>query len=158
DRGFADAIPSDVVRFVTAKNPAVMPHSVEVRARHDGRGFMILTNGFGRAAQRDPERADCAHIEVAAWVPSHSFQLVNLVGTLAACGQDSTTGAWKPADLLGAPFEELGIGGFVLADGGAVEMAGGPRVRVLLLVPLSPREYGRVRGGGATDWLSDNRV
>ena len=153
DRGLGDAIPSDLVRDVSATDPEVIPHSVEVRARHDGRGFMIVTNGFGRIAQREVERADCTHIEVAAWVTSPAFELVQLVGMLA-----SHADSWKPADTVGAPIDELGIGGFVLADGGAVNMGGGPSVRVLVLVPLSPDAYARVRGGGAADWLSQNVV
>jgi len=158
DRGLADAIPSELVRDVAAKNPGTIPHSVGVRARHDGRGFMIVTNGLGRVAQRDSERANCTHIEIAAWVPAHSFELIELVGLLASDAHSSTTGGWKPADTLTAPIDELGIAGFVLADGGAVDMGGGASVRLMLLVPLGPNEYERVRGGGAADWLSKNDV
>ncbi len=157
DRGLSDAIPSDLVRDVAARNPDVIPHSVEVRALHDGRGFMIVTNGFGRSPQHAPEREDCTHLEVAAWVPTHVFELVQLVGTLAGHAHSSTK-AWKPADTLGAPIDELGIGGFVLADGGAVNMGGGPTVRLLILVPLAPNEYESVRGGGAANWLSEHPV
>lgn len=156
DRGLADAIPSDLVRDVSARNPDVVPHSVEVRARHDGRGFMIVTNWFGRIAQRNVERVDCTHIEIAAWVPAHAFKLVHLVGTLASRAHSLTTG-WKPADMIGAPIDELGIVGFVLADAGAVSMGGGLSVRLLMLVPLAPHEYERVHGDGA-DWLSKNVV
>jgi hypothetical protein len=158
DRGLAEVVPSDLVRDVPARNPDVIPHSVEVRARHDGRGFIVVTNGFGRRPQRHVDRADCTHIEVAAWAPTHAFELVQLVGTLAGHAHRSTAGGWKPADTLGAPIEEFGIGGFVLADGGAVGMGGGPAVRLLLLVPLTAREYELVRGGGAADWLSKNTV
>ncbi len=148
DRGLADAIPSDLVRDIAARNPDIIQHSVEVGARHDGRGFMIVTNGLGRTAQRGAERVDCTHIEVAAWVPAHVFELVQLVGNLTSMPFLRQLGAWKPADTLSTSIENLGLGGFVLADGGAVDMGGGPSVRLLLLVPLSPQEYERVRGAG----------
>jgi hypothetical protein len=78
------------------------------------------------------------------------------VGQLAANLHSSTTGGWHPADTLGAPLAEIGIGGFVLADGGAIGLGAGPAVRLLLLVPLTEAEYESVRRGGAANWLSKN--
>jgi hypothetical protein len=158
DRGLADTIPSDLVRDVPSTNPDVVEHSVEVRERHDGRGYLIVTNGLGRIAQQEIARADCAHIEVAAWAPTHFFELVELVGTLGTHAHVSTTGEWTPGDLLQAPIAELGIGGFILADGAEVSMGVGPSVRLLLMVPLTPEDCDRVRGGGAADWLSKNEI
>src|SRR5262249_19276224 len=109
-------------------------------------------------AQRNVERSDCTHVEVAAWVPDSVFELVHLVGTLARHAHASTGVGWKPADTVGAPIDELGIVGFVLADGGEVRMGGGPSVRLLMLVPLASDEYERVRDGRATEWLSKNVV
>lgn len=157
DRGLAELVPSDLERDVGTNDAGVMPHVVEVRMRHDGRGYLVVTNGFGRVPQPDVPRPDCAFIEVGAWAPMHTLALVSIVGTLAHQAHLSSEG-WKPCDTLGAPIEELGIGGFVLADGGVVSMGDGPSVRLLLLVPLDDTEYAQVRGGGAADWLAANPV
>jgi hypothetical protein len=146
DFGLVDVFPSDLLRDVPAHGTTT-PHAVEVRGRLDGRGFLVVTNGFGRGQ---------LHLEVGAWVREHSFDLVKLVGALGALSHASESGPWKVGDTVGAPVEELGIGGFVLADGGHVGMGGGPTVQILLLVPVTPADYAHVRGGGALDWLAKN--
>jgi len=158
DHGLEGLTPSDLLTDVNARNPDGLPHSVEVRARHDHRGFLIVTNGFGRTPRPGGGAVECPPVEVAAWVPEHSFELVRLVGMLGGEMFASSSGAWKPGDSLTAPIEELGIGGFVVADGGRVEMGGGPTVQLLLLVPLAPQAYAEVRGGSVARWLSANPV
>jgi hypothetical protein len=143
DRGLGDLVPSHIVRDVPSQSRQPLEHDVEVRARDDGRGFLVVTNGFGRAAR----------FEVAAWVPHETFELVKLVGGLAAFALEA---GWKVGDTVAAPIEELGIGGFVIADGGNVAMGTAPSVRILLLVPLAETDYARVRGGGAAAWLARN--
>jgi hypothetical protein len=145
DRGLAALVPGHLVRDVRARTQQPLPHTVEVRARDDGRGFLIVTNGFGRAAR----------FEVAAWVPHETFELVQLVGTLAASALAAPI-AWQAGDTVAAPVLDLGIGGFVIADGGTVAVGAGPAVRVLLLIPLAEADYPLVRGGGAASWLTAN--
>ncbi|WP_163866713.1 hypothetical protein [Myxococcus eversor] len=157
DRGLDTLLPSELRVDVRSNNPDVTPHSVEVRERHDGQGFLLVTNGFGRLAQGDAGCVDCPRVEIGAWLPDHSFELLRFVGGVASGVHESTVG-WKPCDTVATPNHERGMGGFVLADGGQVEMGGGPGVRLLLLVPLSPPDYERVRGGGAAEWLSRNTV
>jgi hypothetical protein len=158
DCGVPDLVPSDLLRDVPSSNPDVLPHSVEVRARQDGRGFLIVTNGLGRKAHPRGDTVDFPRIEVGAWVPAHSIELVRLVGALAVASHAAEGDAWKPGDTLTAPVGDLGIAGFLLADGGKVEMGGGPDVRLLLLVPLTSVEYQRVRGGGGARWLAQHEV
>lgn len=159
DRGLDDIVPSRKIRDVATKNPAVIPHSVEIRMRHDNRGYLVVTNGFGRIAIKSgaPDGGG-TNLEVAAWVPADRFPLLVLVGQVASNAHNSTTGGWQPGDTLAAAYEEIGIAGFVLADGGEVDMGGGPNVRILLLVPLAKDEYDNVRGGGATAWLASHVV
>ncbi|MDQ3339362.1 MAG: hypothetical protein M4D80_29710 [Myxococcota bacterium] len=142
DCGIAELVPSYLVRDVKSQSKEPVPHSVMVRARDDGRGFLTVTNGFGRTSQR----------ELAIWTDHESFELVQIVGTFAAFAHESPEG-WKPHDTIAAPIEERGIGGFVIADGGTVST---PHVQVLLLVPLSADNYERVRGGHAAAWLAAN--
>lgn len=141
-----DAFPSSA--------PDVVPHTVEVRARDDGRGFLLVTNGFGRIAQRHADARDFAHVELAIWAPSNKLDLVHLVGNLGALMHSPDGDTWKAGDTLLAPIERLGIGGFVLADGGVVDMGGGPTVHLLLVVPVTPDEYAGVCQGRAAAWLS----
>ncbi len=145
DRGLAELVPSHIVRDVPANSRQPLEHNVEVRAREDGRGFLVVTNGFGRKAR----------FEVAAWVPLETLELVKLVGVLASFALEAPTG-WKVGDTVAAPIEELRIGGFVIADGGTVAMGTAQSVRILLLVPLAETDYARVRGGGAEAWLARN--
>lgn len=158
DRGLAELVPNGQIRDVSSKNPNVVPHAVEVRVRRDNRGYLIVTNGFGRI----PINAQAlvgggANVEVAAWVPEDRFQLVALVGQLAS-NAHSSTGGWQPGDLLAAAYDDIGIAGFVLADGGVVDMGGGPNVQLLLLVPLAKDEYDSVRGGSAGAWVANHVV
>lgn len=145
DCGLADLVPSHIVHDVPARSRRPLEHIIEVRARADGRGFLVVTNGFGRNAG----------FEIGAWVPIDSFELVKLVGLLAAHALEAPV-AWAVGDTIAGPIEELGIGGFVIADGGAIAMGAAPTVRILLLVPLAETDYPRVRGGGAAAWLARN--
>jgi len=145
DRGLADRVPSHVVHDVPAGSRRPLEHTVEVRAREDGRGFLVVTNGFGRKAG----------FELGAWVPIDSFELVKLVGLLAAAALEAPV-AWNVGDTVAGPVEELGIGGFVIADGGVIAMGPAPSVRMMLLAPLAEIDYARVRGGGAAAWLERN--
>ena len=124
-----------------------------VRERRDGQGFLTVTNGFGRAPHPRVERLDCTHFELGAWSAEHGFRLLSLVGSLAGDARHSPAAGWKPGDTLAAELPPLGIGGFVLADGGAVPMGDGPSVRLLLLVPVTSAQYAQIRGGGAQAYL-----
>jgi hypothetical protein len=155
DHGLDALVPSHIIRDVGA-NGGEVPHRVEVRERRDGLGFLTVTNGFGRAPHPRIERPDCAYFELGAWSEAHAFQLLSLVGSLAGEARHSPAAGWKPGDTIAAALPALGIGGFVLADGGAVSMGDGPSVRLLLLVPVTPAEYARVQGGGAGAYLDDH--
>ena len=140
EQGLRSIIPSDLVREDPSQDP---PFSVEVRDRHDGRRYLVVTNGFGPGGL----------IELGAWVPAHAPALIQLVGLLAR-ELRSTPVRWQPCDTLASPIEELGVAGFVLADGGAVDIAPNtPRVQLLLLVPLTPGDYAPARGGNARAYL-----
>jgi hypothetical protein len=145
DRGLAELVPSHIVRDVPAKPPEPIPHNLEVRARDDGRGFLVVTNGFGRAAG----------FEIAVWVPRDTFLPVKLVGGLAALALAGSE-PWNVGDTVAAPLDRLAIGGFVIADGGTVEVPRARSVQLLLLVPLTEADYAAVRGGGARAWLEAN--
>jgi hypothetical protein len=147
DHGLDELVPSYIVRDVPSRSRQPLEHNVEVRARDDGRGFLVVTNGFGAKAG----------FEVAAWVPRESLELVQLVGTLAGAALEAPV-AWKPGDTLAAPVEDFAIGGFIIADGGTVTMARAPGVRIFLLIPLAEADYTRVRGGGAAAWLASNEL
>ncbi|MCC6898060.1 MAG: hypothetical protein IT377_03745 [Polyangiaceae bacterium] len=151
---FALAYPSDVVADVPCTAEGVVPHSIEVRRPRSDPGFVILTAGLGRIAQAGGDAAGFPHVELAAWVDEHSFELLTWVGRLARTLHERGPSAkpWKVGDTLRAPIAELGIGGFVLAEGGFVVMPKGQPVTVLSLVPLSPAEYDEAAGAG-TAWL-----
>ncbi len=151
---FALAYPSDVVADVPCTAAGVVPHSIEVRRPRSDPGFVILTAGLGRMAQAGGDAVGFPHVELAAWVDDHSFELVTWVGRLARTLHERgpTAKPWKVGDTLRAPIAELGIGGFVLAEGGFVVMPKGQPVTVLSLVPLSPAEYEEAAGAG-TAWL-----
>lgn len=158
DHGLSALIPSDIIRDIAANQPEI-PHRVEVRERHDGLGFLTVTNGFGRAPHAIVHRADCAHFEVGVWSSDHAFGLLRLVGMLADYARRSDAGGWQPGDTVATDLPLLGIGGFVLADGGPVDMGSGAEasVRLLLLIPLSPHEYATVRGHGLA-WLASHPI
>jgi hypothetical protein len=158
DAAIHATIPNELVDDMEPETATGVPHRVQVRARDDGRGVMIVTNGVGRQPQPGVELDDWAHVELAAWVPEPHAALAELVGTLASSMHSDGSGAWRPGELLGAPIADLGIGGFLLADGGSVEMFGGPTVRLLLMVPLAPSHYRRVRREGAEAWLAKHRI
>lgn len=151
---FSEAYPSDVVADVPCVAENVIPHSIEVRRPEKDPGFVILTAGLGRVAQPGGDSVGAPHVELAAWVDEHSFELVTWVGrlgrTLHERGPDAKP--WKVGDTLRAPIAELGIGGFVLAEGGFVVMPKGQPITVLSLVALSPAEYEEAAGAGSA-WL-----
>lgn len=151
---FGEAYPSDVVADVPCVAPGVIPHSIEVRKPHADPGFVILSAGLGRVAQPGGDAVGAPHVELAAWVDEHSFELVTWVGRLARTLHERGPSAkpWKVGDTLRAPIAELGIGGFVLAEGGFVVMPKGAPVTVLSLVALSPAEYDEAAGAGSA-WL-----
>lgn len=151
---FSEAYPSDVVADVPCLAKGVIPHSIEVRRPHADPGFVILTAGLGRVAQAGGDAVGTPHVELAAWVDEHSFELVTWVGRLARTLHERGPDAkpWKTGDTLRAPIADLDIGGFVLADGGFVVMPKGQPVTVLSLVPLSPEEYAEAAGAGSA-WL-----
>lgn len=151
---FSEAYPSDVVADVPCVAEGVLPHSIEVRRPAADPGFLILTAGIGRVAQAGGDSVGVPHVELAAWVDEHSFELVTWVGRLARMVHERGPDAkpWKPGDTLRAPIAELKIGGFVLAESGFVVMPKGAPITVLCLVPLSESEYGEARGAG-TAWL-----
>lgn len=154
----SEVYPSHVVSERPCENPSLPPHSVQVRKCHDRPGYLIVTNGFGRLVQRGGNEVGVPHAEIVAWVENHDFDLVSLVGRLGTIMATSEPGsaAWKPADTLGLSLPEIGVGGIVLANGGAVPMPGGPPVTLLMVVPLNDTEYAGVRGGGAAAWLAMN--
>ena len=45
DHGLAELVPGPLVRDIRARTQEPLPHTVEVRARADGRGFLIVTPG-----------------------------------------------------------------------------------------------------------------
>ena len=154
---FSDAYPSEVLASVPCVAKEVIPHSIEVRKPQGDPGFLILSAGLGRVAQAGGDTVAAPHVELAAWVDDHSFELVTWVGRLARMVHDRGPDAkpWKAGDTLLAPMSELGIAGFVLADGGFVVMPKGAPITVLALVPLGPEEYARARGAGSA-WLEAN--
>ncbi len=151
---FSEAYPSEVVADVPCIAEGVVPHSIEVRRPRADPGFVILTAGLGRQAQAGGDAVGFPHVELAAWVDDHSFELVTWVGRLARTlhGRGSDAKPWKTGDTLRAPIAELDIGGFVLAEGGFVVMPKGQPVTVLSLVPLAPAEYDEAAGAGS-EWL-----
>jgi len=151
---FGEAYPSDVIADVPCIAEGVVPHSIEVRRPHSDPGFVIVTAGLGRVAQAGGDAVGVPHVELAAWVDQHSFELVTWVGRLARTLHERGPEAkpWKPGDTLRAPITELGIAGFVLAEGGFVVLPKGQPVTVLSLVPLSPTEYEEAAGAGSA-WL-----
>jgi hypothetical protein len=154
----AELYPSHVVTETPCENPAVPPHSVQVRKSHDRPGYFIVTNGFGRLIQPGGDEVGVLHAEVFAWVEHQSLALVSLVGRLGTIMHSREPGgaAWKVGDTLGLSLPELGIGGFVLAKGGDVAMPGGAPVTLLMIVPLTASEYEGIRRGGAAAWLAKN--
>ena len=145
DRGLAELVPSQLVRDVRLQTHQPLAHHVEVRARKDGRGYLIVTNGFGHKAG----------LELGTWTNRDTFELVQVVGMLAAFALESPAG-WKAGDTVAAPIAALGIAGFVLADGGTVAMGDASDVRLVLLVPLTEADHEQVRSGGAAAWLADH--
>jgi hypothetical protein len=53
DRGLGCRNPGRIERELPSRSPEVPPHVVTIRSRDDGRGFLMVTNGFGLRAKSD---------------------------------------------------------------------------------------------------------
>jgi len=154
---FERAYPSQLVSEVPCSSRAVVPHVIQVRRPKTDPGFVIITNGLGRVEQPHGEAAGAAHVELAAWVDEADFELVQWVGRIGPLlhGRGAGASAFKPGDTLRAPIPELGIAGFVLADGGFVPMPAGAPITLLALIPLDAADYAAASGAG-TAWLAES--
>lgn len=129
----------------------------EVEVRESSAGYLMTSNGVGRVAQRfGSEERGNLHVELVTAMKAHHPMIANLLATVAAHihTQSSPGEAFKAGDTVGVPFNEIGAAGFVLVAAGSVNIATGPAIDLLELVPLTKAEYEAARMLGSSEVVS----
>ncbi len=152
-----ETLPGALMVGYPSEDPGRLPHALDVRSQEPGQGYCLLTNGFGRVIQTSGVQAGVPHIELMAQVSLFSPELLDELEAISVGidGREPGASAWKVGDTVGYAIESRGIAGFVLANGGRVQMPGGSPVQLLQLVPLTASEYAEVRRGSGP-WLAQH--
>jgi hypothetical protein len=149
DDAFARAFAGQTTGVFPADGDTAVPHKLIMR--RDARGsVLVATNGLGRIAQ--PGGA----IELVTCLPQPSLELAAIVGSIGAYAVTRGPDA-EPVrvfDRLQAPLPELDIGGFLVDDGGKLELGAGRSVQLLALVPVTAAEYAEAQRDGTDRWLA----
>lgn len=140
---------TELVRDYPCENPRRIPHVVEIWSRPEG-GWFVMTNGMGRSVQEAAKRG-ARRVELMLRTDVVAFRMVQVLGALAlGFEQRAPAGPpWKVGDTVTWKVDGTDIAGFVLADGGTVQMPSELPVQMLLLLPLTAPEYAQARRGTA---------
>lgn len=144
------ALPGDTLAEMAPPSSQGLPaHLVLIRTRMGTDGFTLVTNGFGRVAQPSG-----THVELAAWMDSHSPERALALSALGALMQsaEASQQAWEQGDIAVTSEPLLGLRHFVLARGPVVPMPPGSPVNLLWVIPLHADEFARVRRAGPLPW------
>jgi hypothetical protein len=149
-------LPGDTVAEMAPPASQGLPaHVVLVRTRLNLDGFTLITNGFGRVPQPGGDPGP-THVELAAWMDSHSPQRALALSALGALMQSNEGGqpAWSHGDIAVLSEPLLGLRHFVLAPGPSVPLPPGSPVNLLWVIPLHADEFEKVRRAGPLTWAN----